>query len=81
MSLSGSLRQRWEAFANLFFFLRRAISAGVHHLFVNGKGVDMGTTASIVDLIEALSKSSTVWSSVGEVRSLGGGELLRLVVR
>ena len=80
-SWSGSSRQRWEAFANLFFFLRKAVSAGVHHLLVNGKGVDMGTIASIEDLIEALSEARAVWSSVGEVRRLGGGELLRSEAR
>ena len=73
MLWSGSPHQWWKVFANLFFFLCRAISAGVHHLLVNGKGVDMGTIVSIVDLIEVLSKSRAVWSSVGEVRSLGGG--------
>ena len=53
LSWSGRPLQRWLAFASLFFFLRRAVRAGVHHLLVKGSGDDIGTVASIESLIEA----------------------------
>ena len=48
---------------------------------MNKNGLDIGTIASIVDLIKVFIVSRAVWSSEGEERCLGGGEELRMVVR
>ena len=73
--------QRWLAFTSLFFFLRRAVRAGDHHLLVKGSGDDIGTVASIVSLIEPLRVSRASQSSSVVVRRLGAGWLSRRLVR
>ena len=57
------------------------VRVGVHHLLVNGKGVDMGIVALIEALIEAVSVSRALWSLLVVVRHLGGAEMFRRLVR
>ena len=62
---------RCEVLASRFFFLRRLVSSCVHHLFVCGKGLLIGTTFSIVDLRAKLIALRASLNSVSSVSLLG----------
>ena len=81
LSWSERPLQRWLAFMSLFFFLRRSVRAGDHHLLVKGSGDDIGTVASIESLIKALRESRARRRLSGEVMCLRAGKLSRLLVR